>query len=62
MPAKFKDPLWYLWAVNYRNKRGRIQQLIVEAPTHADAVAAAAVDHPGGFDFTAQKISTRPLR
>lgn len=56
-----KSPLWYRWVVNYRDRRGIIHQTIVDSPTHRDAVVAASVAHPTGRDFTATKLSTRPL-
>ena len=53
---------WYRWAVNYRDTRGRLHQTIVESTTHRDAIIAAHVAHPTCHDFTAIKLSTRPLR
>jgi hypothetical protein len=59
---KFRDPLWYHWAVHYRDRRGELHQTIVESTTRRDAIIAASVMHPTGHDFTATKLSTRPLR
>jgi hypothetical protein len=56
-----KSPLWYRWAVNYRDRRGKIHQTIVESTSHRDAIVAASAAHPAGRDFTAIKLSTRPL-
>ena len=56
-----RSPLWYRWVVNYRDRSGKIQQTIVESTTHRDAIVAASVAHPTGHDFTATKLSTRPL-
>lgn len=56
-----KAPLWYRWAVNYRDKRGRIRQVLIDAPSHRDAIAAASVAHPAGRDFAATKLSTKPI-
>jgi hypothetical protein len=47
--------------VNYRDRRDTIHQTIVDAPTHRDAVVAASVAHPTGHDFTATKLSSKPL-
>jgi hypothetical protein len=57
-----KTQLWYRWAVNYRDRRGKIQQTLVDSTTHQDAIIAAQIDHPKGRDFTAIKLSTRPLK
>jgi hypothetical protein len=59
--ARFRDPLWYRWLVNYRDKRGRLHQTLVESTTHRDAIIAAQMSHPAGHDFTATKLSSRPL-
>ena len=56
------DMPWYRWIVNYRDKRGNIHQTIVESTSHQDAIVAARVAHPAGHDFTAIKLSTKPLR
>lgn len=53
---------WYRWAVNYRDKRGKIHQTIVESTSRQDAIVAARVAHPTGHDFTATKLSTKSLR
>ncbi len=58
--AKGRSPLWYRWAVNYRDTRGKIQQEVVESTTHKDAIAAVHVMHPTGREFTATKLSTKP--
>jgi hypothetical protein len=59
---KFRDPLWYRWAVNYRDTSGKIRQEIVDSTTHKDAIVAVHVMHPNGRDFTATKLSSEPLR
>lgn len=56
-----KALLWYRWAVNYRDKRGKIQQTLIDSTTHQNAIVAARTAHPTGRDFTAVKLSTRPL-
>lgn len=56
------DPLWYQWAVNYRDTRGKIRQDIIDSTTRQDAIIAARVMHPAGRDFTATKLSAKPLR
>lgn len=61
MQAKRKGSLWYRWSVNYRDARGRIRQEIVDSIAHQDAIVAARVMHPTGRDFTAVKLSTRPI-
>jgi len=53
---------WYRWLVNYRDSRGKIQQTQVDSTTRRDAIAAASVGHPTGRDFTAAKLSTKPLK
>jgi len=58
---KIRDPLWYRWAVNYRDTRGKIRQELVDSTTHKDAIIAARVMHPTGRDFAATKLSTKPL-
>ena len=58
---KYRDPLWYRWIVNYRDKRGKIQHTLIDSTTHRDAIIAAQVSHPTGSDFSAIKLSTRPL-
>ena len=60
-PRTFRDPLWYRWVVNYRDSRGKIQQTMIDSTTHKDALIAARVAYPKGSDFTAIKLSTRPL-
>lgn len=59
---KSRDPLWYEWAVNYRDARGKIRQDIIDSTTRQDAIIAARVMHPAGRDFTATKLSAKPLR
>jgi hypothetical protein len=47
------------------NAGGRLRQTMIDAITHRDAIVAASVTppaHPTGHDFTAAKLSTRPLR
>lgn len=56
-----KSTLWYRWVVNYRDSRGKIQQTMVDSTTHKDAIIAAQVSHPKGSEFTATKLSARPL-
>ena len=54
--------LWYRWTVNYRDNRGKIQQTLIDSTTHSNAIVAAQVAHPKGREFTAVKLSTKPLK
>jgi hypothetical protein len=47
--------------VNYRDSRGNIHQTTVDAATHDEAIVTAQKSRPAGRDFTAIKLSTRPL-
>lgn len=53
--------LQYRWAVNFCDKRGKFQQTMIDSTSLRDAIVAAQVAHPKGRDFTATKLSVRPL-
>jgi hypothetical protein len=57
MPRSLK----YRWAVDYRDTRGKIQQTMIDSTSLRNAIVAAQVAHPRGRDFTATKLSARPL-
>jgi hypothetical protein len=53
--------LQYRWAVNFCDSRGKFQQKMIDSASLRDAIVAAQVAHPKGRDFTATKLSVRPI-
>lgn len=53
--------LQYRWAVNFCDNSGRFQQTMIDSTSLRDAITAAQVAYPKGRDFTATKLSVRPI-
>jgi hypothetical protein len=57
MPRSLK----YRWAVGFCNNRGKYRQMMIDSTSLRDAIVAAQAAHPRGRDFTATRLSARPL-
>ncbi len=57
MPRSLK----YRWAVNFCDNSGKFQQTMIDSTSLRDAIVAVQGRHPKGRDFTATKLSVRPL-
>jgi hypothetical protein len=57
-----KSALGYRWVVSYRDGRGRPHQTMIDSTSQRAAIVTAQTAHPTGRDFTATKLSARPLK
>jgi hypothetical protein len=57
MPRSLK----YRWAVNYCDNRGKFQQTLIDSTSLRDAIIAAQAAYPRGRNFTATRLSARPI-